>query len=65
MAGASGYVLKEILGLDLVNAVRKVAAGGSLIAPELTARVLDRVRNGAAVVPELATLSPQERSSWG
>ncbi len=61
MAGASGYVLKEILGLDLVSAVRQVAGGSSLIAPELTARVLDRLRNGESVAPELATLSPQER----
>ena len=45
MAGASGYVLKEIRTNDLVNAVRQVAAGNSLIDPVLTARVLERVRN--------------------
>ena len=60
MAGASGYVLKEIKGADLVGAVRQVAAGNSLIDPALTARVLDRVRNGPATAPELAELTDQE-----
>ena len=60
MAGASGYVLKEIKGHDLVNAVREVAAGNSLIDPSLTARVLDRVRNPSPVNPELASLTEQE-----
>ncbi|MDN5894227.1 MAG: response regulator transcription factor [Nocardioides sp.] len=60
MAGASGYVLKEIIGSDLVGAVRQVAAGNSLIDPSLTARVLDRVRNGPATAPELANLTEQE-----
>src|SRR6476620_7534520 len=43
MAGASGYILKEIKGSDLVGAIRQVARGNSLIDPSLTARVLDRV----------------------
>ena len=60
MAGASGYVLKEIKGTDLVDAVRQVAAGNSLIDPALTARVLDRVRHPTAVAPELAALTDQE-----
>jgi two-component system, NarL family, response regulator DevR len=60
MAGAAGYVLKEIRGNDLVAAVRHVATGGSLIDPALTARVLDRVRNGPATAPELADLTEQE-----
>ena len=60
MAGASGYVLKEIKGNDLVSAVRQVAAGNSLIDPSLTARVLDRVRNPKATAPEFAELSEQE-----
>ncbi len=51
MAGASGYVLKEVLGGDLVGAIRQVAAGNSLIDPSLTARVLERVRNGPATAP--------------
>jgi DNA-binding NarL/FixJ family response regulator len=45
MAGASGYVLKEVRGRDLVSDIRKVAAGHSLLDPELTSRVMDRVRN--------------------
>ncbi len=60
MAGAAGYVLKEIKGNDLVNAVREVAAGNSLIDPVLTARVLERVRNPSPVNPELASLTEQE-----
>ena len=46
MAGASGYVLKEIRSSDLVTAVRHVAAGKSLIDPAMTATVLERIRNG-------------------
>ena len=65
MAGASGYVLKEIAGQDLVGAVRQVAAGNSLIDPALTARVLDRVRNGPATVPELSDLTEQELKLLG
>src|SRR6478735_482944 len=60
MAGASGYVLKEITGQDLIGAVRQVAAGNSLIDPTLTARVLERVRNGPSTAPELAGLTEQE-----
>ncbi|HET7067594.1 MAG TPA: response regulator transcription factor [Nocardioides sp.] len=65
MAGASGYVLKEIGGHDLVGAVRQVAAGNSLIDPSLTARVLDRVRNGPVTVPELSDLTEQELKLLG
>jgi DNA-binding NarL/FixJ family response regulator len=65
MAGASGYVLKEIAGQDLVGAVRQVAAGNSLIDPSLTARVLDRVRNGPSTVPELSELTEQELKLLG
>jgi two-component system response regulator DevR len=46
MAGAAGYVLKEVRGTELVNDIRRVAAGHSLLDPELTERVLDRVRSG-------------------
>ncbi len=60
MAGASGYVLKDVKGLDLVAAIRQVADGNSLIDPALTARVLERVRNGPATAPELADLTEQE-----
>jgi two-component system, NarL family, response regulator DevR len=60
MAGASGYVLKEVRGSDLVNAIRHVAAGKSLIDPELTAAVLHRIRQGPSTAPELASLTEQE-----
>src|SRR4029079_11625072 len=60
MAGASGYVLKEITGQDLIGAVHQVAQGNSLIDPTLTARVLERVRNGPSTAPELADLTEQE-----
>ncbi|MGZ4446111.1 MAG: response regulator [Nocardioides sp.] len=65
MAGASGYVLKEIKGSDLIGAVRQVAAGNSLIDPALTSRVLERVRNGPATAPELAELTEQELKLLG
>lgn len=65
MAGAAGYVLKEIRSSDLVSAVRTVASGKSLIDPTLTARVLERVRNGPATPPELAALTDQERILLG
>ncbi|MCU1399904.1 MAG: DNA-binding response regulator [Acidimicrobiales bacterium] len=45
MAGAAGYVLKEIRGSDLIESVRRVAAGQSLLDPHVTARVLERLRN--------------------
>jgi DNA-binding NarL/FixJ family response regulator len=61
MAGASGYSLKQITGTDLVDAVRRVAAGQSLIDPSLTARVLERLRQGPRVSSELASLTDQER----
>src|SRR5688572_21617842 len=48
MAGASGYVLKQITGADLVNAVRTVASGQSMLDPGATARVMARLRGGGA-----------------
>lgn len=65
MAGAAGYVLKEIKGSDLVSAIRQVAAGNSLIDPSLTARVLERVRNPPTTAPELADLTEQELKLLG
>jgi two-component system response regulator DevR len=65
MAGAAGYVLKEIKGTDLIGAVRQVAAGNSLIDPTLTARVLERVRNPSTTAPELAELTEQELKLLG
>ena len=61
MAGAAGYVLKQIRGTDLIDAVRRVAAGQSLLDPAVTARVLERIRNGAGQPDELKTLTDQER----
>jgi DNA-binding NarL/FixJ family response regulator len=61
MAGASGYVLKDIRGIDLVDAVRRVAAGQSLLDPAVTARVLQRLRSGPELDPRLAGLTDQER----
>jgi two-component system, NarL family, response regulator DevR len=65
MAGAAGYVLKEITGQDLIGAVHQVAAGNSLIDPTLTARVLERVRHGPGTAPELAGLTEQELKLLG
>jgi DNA-binding NarL/FixJ family response regulator len=61
LAGAAGYVLKQIGGNDLVDGVRRVAAGQSLLDPTLTARVLERVRKGPEANEELAKLTDQER----
>jgi DNA-binding NarL/FixJ family response regulator len=61
LAGASGYVLKQIRGGELVQAVRRVAQGESLLDPSLTARVLDRVRHPAPNDDPLRVLTPQER----
>ena len=65
MAGASGYVLKEIRGNDLVDAVRQVAAGKSLLDPAATQRVLDRLRQGEHHDDRLDGLSDQERRILG
>jgi DNA-binding NarL/FixJ family response regulator len=61
MAGAAGYVLKQIRGNDLIDAVRRVAAGQSLLDPAVTTRVLERIRNGVAPPDELKGLTDQER----
>jgi DNA-binding NarL/FixJ family response regulator len=61
MAGAAGYVLKQIHGTDLVGAVRTVASGQSLLDPRSTARMLDRLRAQATRKDPLAALSEQER----
>ncbi|MEV4413096.1 response regulator transcription factor [Catellatospora sp. NPDC049609] len=65
MAGAAGYVLKQIRGTDLLDAVRRVAAGQSLLDPAVTAQVLDRIRRGVHQPPELAALTEQERRILG
>jgi DNA-binding NarL/FixJ family response regulator len=61
MAGAAGYVLKQIRGTDLVGAVRTVASGQSLLDPEAASRVMRRMRDAAAHADPLAALTPQER----
>ena len=61
MAGASGYVLKEIRGNDLVDAIRQVAAGRSLLDPAATQRVLERLRKGQEHDEKLDSLTEQER----
>jgi len=61
MAGASGYVLKEIRGTDLITAIRQVAEGKSLLDPGATQRVLDRLREGEHQDQRLQGLSDQER----
>ncbi len=61
MAGASGYLLKQVRGTDLVDAVQRIAAGQSLLDPSLTARVLDRLRTPPKVDERLERLTEQER----
>ncbi len=60
MAGAAGYVLKQVRGGDLVTAVRRVAAGQSMLDPAVTARVLDRLRTGSLKDPLAQRLTPKE-----
>jgi len=62
MAGASGFVLKQVRGGDLVGSIRAVAAGQSLLDPEVTGAVLDRLRKGKHLLQDekLARLSAQE-----
>ena len=61
MAGAAGYVLKQIRGHDLVEAVRWVAAGRSLLDPMVTQKVMEHIRNPRHLPEELKVLTEQER----
>ncbi len=61
MAGAAGYLLKDVRGQDLVDAIRRVAAGDSLLDPTLTGKVLERLRRGDEEDPRLKSLTDQER----
>jgi two-component system response regulator DevR len=61
MAGASGYVLKQVRGVELIEGIRRVAAGHSLLDPTLTARVLERLRHAPEEDERFASLSEQER----
>jgi two-component system response regulator DevR len=62
MAGASGYVLKQVRGTELVRAIRTVGKGESLLDPAVTSSVLDRLRKGKHLLGDerLSRLSPQE-----
>ncbi len=62
MAGASSFLLKDIRGHDLVDTIRRVHAGQSLLDPAVTGRVLERIRVGPRSDPRLASLSDQERA---
>lgn len=61
MAGAAGYVLKQIRGSELLTAVKRVGAGESLLDPAITGRVLQRLRAPSETDERLARLSDQER----
>ena len=61
VAGASGYLLKQTRSQDLVTALRRVAAGESLLDPGVTGRVLERLRTGTKPDDELSLLSEQEQ----
>jgi DNA-binding NarL/FixJ family response regulator len=61
MAGAAGYMIKQVSGNDIVSAVRTLGAGGSLLDAGVTATVLNRLRNGRNDDPRYRSLSPQER----
>ena len=61
MAGSSGYILKQVGGNSLIDDVRRVAAGESLLDPALADRVLRRLREGPEEDPLLASLTQQER----
>jgi two-component system response regulator DevR len=65
MAGASGYLLKEIRGTRLLDAVREVAAGKSLLDPSVTEHLLSRLRSGAPEDARLASLTDREREILG
>lgn len=61
MAGAAGYLLKDVRSGDLLDAIRRVAGGDSLLDPAVTGKVLERLRKGDEEDPRLASLSDQER----
>jgi len=62
MAGASGFVLKQVLGLDLLNAIRTVGAGGSLLDPKTTAALMNRIRRERETQNPLNQLTDQEHA---
>ncbi len=62
-AGASGFVLKQVLGLDLLNAIRTVGEGGSLLDPKTTTAFMNRICRERADKDPLNTFSEQERAA--
>jgi two-component system, NarL family, response regulator DevR len=62
MAGASGFVLKQVLGTDLVNALRTVGSGGSLLDPRTTTALMNRIRRDRGRRDPLGELTEQERA---
>ena len=64
-AGAHGYLLKEIDGRGLVNAIRDVALGKSILDPAVTARVMQILKSGGTGRDAFASLSPQEKRVLG
>lgn len=61
MAGAAGYILKQVRGNDLIDTVRRVAAGQSMLDPAVTSQVLERLRRGPEVDPAMESLTQQEQ----
>jgi two-component system response regulator DevR len=61
IAGAAGYLMKDVLGNSLLDAVRAVAAGRTLMDPTATKRVLERMQTGSRKDPRIESLSPRER----
>ena len=64
MAGASGYVLKQIRARDLIEDVKKVAGGASLMDPRAVAQVVERIANPPQSDPAIESLSPQEKREY-
>ena len=60
MAGAAGYLLKQVKGTDLIEAIEAVAGGQSLLDPSLTQRVLERIRTGVVEDERISQLTEQE-----
>jgi two-component system, NarL family, response regulator DevR len=61
MAGAAGYILKQVKGTDFIDTVRRVAAGQSMLDPAVTAQVLERLRSGPKADPSIEQLTAQEQ----
>jgi DNA-binding NarL/FixJ family response regulator len=61
MAGAAGYLLKEVRGRDIVGSVKRAARGESLLDPALTQKLIDRMRTGGPEDERLARLTERER----